>query len=118
MSHCLPSLIAILFFIWILPLGFFIKPSQEKMACNGQRAICLCTHTKAKVKNNPIAGFGLKASSEHNKEANASSGGAGHYYVAHQLSIMDIFNKYPFTQTTLLVARNPFLNSIEHIPKA
>lgn len=112
------ALIAILFFIWILPLGFFIKPSQEKMACNGQRAICLCTHTKAKVKNNPIAGFGLKASSENNKESNASGGGAGHYYVIAQLSVMDILNRYPFTQLTLLVDHNPFLKSIEHIPKA
>ena len=30
------------FILWILPLGFFIKPSQEKFACDGQRAICMC----------------------------------------------------------------------------
>lgn len=28
---------------WILPLGYFIKPSQEKIACDGQRAFHMCT---------------------------------------------------------------------------
>lgn len=36
-------LTALLFFVWIVPLGTFIKPEQEEAACNGQRAICLCT---------------------------------------------------------------------------
>jgi len=34
----------IFFFAWLLPLGVFITPSQEKIACGGKRAICLCSH--------------------------------------------------------------------------
>ena len=37
------------FVMWILPLGVFVVPSQEKAFCDGQRAICLCSHiTKSK----------------------------------------------------------------------
>jgi hypothetical protein len=32
------------FFVWLLPLGAFIKGSMEKIACNGQRAFHMCTH--------------------------------------------------------------------------
>lgn len=34
---------AISIFAWILPLGNFIKPSQEKTACGGGRAMHMCT---------------------------------------------------------------------------
>ncbi len=29
--------------LWVLPLGSFIKPSQEKSACNGNRAFHMCS---------------------------------------------------------------------------
>lgn len=44
MQRTLSLTVLAIFFIWILPLGAFIKPSQEKKVCNGQRAICLCSH--------------------------------------------------------------------------
>src|SRR4051812_38537549 len=40
-----------LFFIWILPLGAFINPANEKLACDGQRAICLCRHNLIKLQD-------------------------------------------------------------------
>ncbi|MCA9408094.1 MAG: hypothetical protein KC733_05355, partial [Candidatus Omnitrophica bacterium] len=48
MQRFLSIVILVLFFIWILPLGAFIKPNQEKKACHGRRAICLCSHLIAK----------------------------------------------------------------------
>lgn len=48
MHKIIGSLTALLFFIWILPLGVFIKPSQEKKICGGQRAICMCSHMMTK----------------------------------------------------------------------
>lgn len=30
-------------FLWILPLGAFIRPSQEKTACDGKRAFHMCS---------------------------------------------------------------------------
>jgi hypothetical protein len=51
MKRFLSFLTSFLFLIWILPLGVFIKPSQEKEFCNGRRAICLCTKLMAKMKD-------------------------------------------------------------------
>jgi len=39
----------LIFVVWILPLGVFIKPSAEKLACAGQRAICMCQHLLVKA---------------------------------------------------------------------
>ncbi len=118
MRYLVSALTALLFFIWILPLGIFIKPSQEKIACDGQRAICLCSHTKvAKAQSKPIEGFGLKANSNGNKESNAS-GGAGHYYLAAHLPVQNNLAMRALNDSMFLAYRNPFLRSIEHIPKA
>ncbi|MCG3177133.1 MAG: hypothetical protein MOGMAGMI_02100 [Candidatus Omnitrophica bacterium] len=35
--------------LWVLPLGAFIKPSQEKTACGGKRAFHMCSMTSAQV---------------------------------------------------------------------
>ncbi len=108
--------VTLLFFIWILPLGIFIKPSQEKIACDGQRAICLCSHAKSKIKSSPIEGYGLKSNSNTSKESNAS-GGAGHYYLAAHLPIQNNLAVRVLNDAMFLAYRNPFLRSIEHIPK-
>lgn len=72
---------AFLFFIWILPLGIFIKPAQEKIACDGQRAICLCSHLVAKqiAKNAGKAAYKPSRTAEP-KESNGP-GGFSHYYL-------------------------------------
>lgn len=117
MRRSIVFLTAALFFIWILPLGFFIKPSQEKIACDGQRAICLCSTTQAKVKSNAVEGFGLKANSGTNKEANASGGGIAHYYLDTHLLVQNLLKSFSLKDPELFAYRNPFLKSIEHIPK-
>ncbi len=118
MRFLISLLTTVLFLIWILPLGIFIKPSQEKIACNGQRAICLCSHTKvAKARSKPIEGFGLKANSNSNKESNASGGGTGHYYLAAHLPAKNNLTMRALNDSMFLDYRNPFLRSIEHIPK-
>ena len=113
------SLTVLLFFIWILPLGFFIKPAQEKFACDGQRALCLCTHTQVeKGKGSPIERVSLKANPDSHKEANASGGGAGHYYLAAHLPIQNNLAMHALNDQMFLAYRNPFLSSIEHVPNA
>jgi hypothetical protein len=48
----LTSIILVLVFLtWILPLGVFIAPSKEKLFCDGQRAVCLCSHMAGKHKH-------------------------------------------------------------------
>ncbi len=72
------SITALVFLIWILPLGIFIKPSQEKVACNGQRAICLCTHRLGKPVAKSAAYKGIGAAQKKHNEA----GGAGLDFLA------------------------------------
>ena len=112
------ALTAALFFIWVLPLGVFIGPSQEKTACNGQRAMCLCSHIQAKAKSGPVQSVGLKANSDSNKESSASGGAAGHYYLAAHLFVQNNLNQSAVTDPAFLAYCNPSIRSVEHIPKA
>jgi hypothetical protein len=116
MRYLVSALTVLLFFIWILPLGIFIKPSQEKIACAGQRAICLCSQASSKIKSSPINGYGLKSQST-NKETNASGGGAGHSYLAAYRSIQNNLAKSILNDSMLLAYLNPSLLAIEHVPK-
>lgn len=116
MRYLISILTVLLFFIWILPLGVFIKPSQEKMTCGGKRAICMCSHAKVtQSQSKAIEGFGMKANSN-NKESSAA-GGSGHYFLTAHLPMLNELTMRALNDTMLLAYRNPFLRSIEHIPK-
>jgi hypothetical protein len=70
----------LLFFIWILPLGVFIKPGQEQLACNGQRAICLCSsHLAKNTEQTAVKVFSPGASHAHEK---SPSSGSSHDFLA------------------------------------
>lgn len=110
------QLTALLFFIWILPLGIFIKPSFEKFACDGQRAICLCSHVKSvSAQGHAIEGFGLKANDSGNKESNAS---VGSFYLAQYFPLPHLTNLVVLITTAKIIYQDPLITSIEHIPKA
>ncbi len=79
--------------------------------------MCMCSAKQAKVKSSPIEGFGLKANSNSNKESNASSGGAGHFYLAAHLPIQNAVSAIALNDSMFLAYRNPSLISIEHVPK-
>lgn len=103
------------FFIWILPLGIFIKPSQAKKFCDGQRAICLCAHLVAKQKS----GAGKMISAEHGTIAKESSspGGSPNQFLAVSDSHLSriIGSDYSQDQSGLYSFR--LCRLIEHIPK-
>ena len=82
MQRAVSSLLVIFFILWILPLGYFIKPSQEKVACDGQRAICMCCcHMFKKTSNSPGKVMLSGATQGTSKEA-PSSGGASNYFLS------------------------------------
>ncbi len=110
-------LTAALFFLWILPLGVFIKPSQEKVACDGQRAICMCSHAKANKIVKAIEGFNIKSNPNSSKESNVSSS-AGHYYLTSQNYVNQVLHISLIEDAMFVAYRNPSLKLIEHIPKA
>lgn len=117
MRFSISSLTIFLFFIWILPLGFFIKPAQEAKACGGQRAICLCSKTEAKVKTSAASAYGFQKSGvSANKEA-GSSGGGGHYYLALRHLTAKVLTAFEYSEAVLLSYRNPSLSILEHVPK-
>jgi hypothetical protein len=45
MRRWISLILLVVFFSWIVPIGVFIAPSKEKLLCDGQRAICLCSHS-------------------------------------------------------------------------
>ncbi len=105
------------FILWILPLGFFIKPAQEKTACGGQRAVCMCSHDYAKADTKPINGFQFKAQSNSSKETAPFGGGAGNLYLAVNVFSQTAQPVLALNDQLFLAYRNPSLKSIEHIPK-
>ncbi|MFA5117446.1 MAG: hypothetical protein WC695_01180 [Candidatus Omnitrophota bacterium] len=108
-----------LFFIWILPLGVFIKPSQEKLVCGGQRAICLCGSRPGQTKTAPTQQRGcLQIKVTTSEEDGVSGSGAGNYYLAANLSGGESLNAFTFEHSTNVPYLEPFLKSIEHVPKA
>jgi hypothetical protein len=117
MHNAISSVTALLFFIWILPLGIFIKPSQEKMACNGQRAICLCSHLVAKQEPKNAGKTIYKGSGSAQKEQNGSGGSSHHFLHAQKKPQINkqisLYRQQQSSMYSLLVIR-----SIEHVPKA
>jgi hypothetical protein len=107
----------ILFFVWILPLGVFIRPSQEKLACGGRRAVCLCSHMDPQSKAKPAQGCSLQANPNANEEANASANGPGQYYLAAYLSSQEILNTFILHESLASPYHTPSLDPIEHVPK-
>jgi len=107
-------LILFCFFVWILPLGTFIKPSDENKVCGGQRAICLCSHQPAVVTG---AGKASITKGGVQKEQ-APSGGANEYLAA--LNIKNIFspNVIGFLEDSQFLYALPYTTPIEHVPKA
>lgn len=106
----------LLFIIWILPLGFFIKPSQEKKVCNGQRAICLCSKFLAKSSGQWTDKILLKNGTNTNKEASGFGGTSQNYLVAQTSNSIYKYRSSYYQQQSFLyfvfVAR-----PIEHVPK-
>ncbi len=76
MTRFTAIIILSVFALWLLPLGVLVKPSQEKLFCGGQRAICLCSHMKAKAKASHAAEPVMTVTPSANKEAAGFSSSA------------------------------------------
>jgi hypothetical protein len=62
--------------LWLMPLGAFIKPAQEKLACGGKRAFHMCCAMSGKAPAK-AAGTGLSApGSQTDRGAKASASGS------------------------------------------
>jgi hypothetical protein len=116
MKRILLSFLFISFILWILPLGVFIKPSQQELACDGQRAICMCHVMMPKSSDKAMeAGMALKAGSSTNKEN--SSGGGGNYFVSSKPMITLNLHAASVFDDQHLSYMSPFLVTLENVPK-
>lgn len=107
---------AVAFTAWILPLGFFIKPSQEKTACGGQRPFHMCSMMK-KMRTDaaPKAVSYQSASAEKTQKAAAGSG-ADDFLIKQRRFVFG--NSTAFLPETLWrVPSNPFLHPLDPVPK-
>jgi len=114
MRRFISLLIIVLFFIWIIPLGVFITPDKEKKTCNGQRAICLCSHLIAK-KMAKMAGKMYLTSGGVNKEQGSSS--ASHDFLIALFKNQINKNISPHFQKATVVCNRLIVKPIEHVPK-
>jgi hypothetical protein len=116
MKRLLASFLVISFIVWILPLGYFIKPSQQKLACDGQRAMCMCYAMGHKSPDKAMeAGISLKAGSSTNKEN--SSGGGGNYFVSAKPVVALNLQSVSVFEYQFLSYNSPFLAALEYVPK-
>jgi hypothetical protein len=115
MKKVLPLILLICFILWIAPLGFFIKPSQQKLACDGQRAFCMCHVMMTKSSDHAMeTGIALKEGSSTNKE---NSSGGGNDFISSRPTVALTFPSTLFLINQHPCYISPFLASLEHVPK-
>ncbi len=69
-------------FVWLLPLGIFIKPSQEKTACDGKRAFHMCSMMTPKTDNASDSKVKISSAGSFNENAKSSSSGGNDFIAA------------------------------------
>jgi hypothetical protein len=108
------SITVLLFFIWILPLGSYIKPSQEKIACNGQRAICMCSHMTAKMAH-AVEGKTIQSGSGETQKQESNPSSNPYIYFTHdsrqanaRYVMYPLYQANPYSYLVVLL--------IDHVP--
>jgi len=62
-------------FLWLLPLGAFIKPSQERIACDGKRPFHMCQMMAGKAERPTTSKIAISNNSSTGHEAKSSASG-------------------------------------------
>lgn len=115
----LVSLLSItLFILWILPLGFFIKPNQEKTACGGLRAVCMCRMGFSALQNKPIEGYSNKSVSVDGR-VRSVTGVGGASYLTQAVPVIEMRQAQSIDVKELIVYyKDPLHSPVDHVPKA
>lgn len=100
-----------------MPLGAFIKPSQEKTACDGKRPFHMCSMMKAPVKKSPPPGVSIQSASSTARSAVSSAGVSDKLWIkAHAAVYPDfaapLYEAYKFFPVT------PSIYRLDAVPKA
>lgn len=107
------------FSAWLLPLGNFIKPSQEKTACGGDRAFHMCSMmAPAQIDDNSSAGkvSFTSASGVEKTQKSPASAGNDLFAAASLARTPDLISK--LSEARLIFPSKTFYFSIDPVPKA
>ena len=109
---------AAVFLSWLLPLGVFIAPSQQKWVCGGQRAICMCESIPKKaLSKNSLSGESVKAVSGVQKDQRGPTGASYAFIASHDP--FDWVSQSVFSNDRIESHYlNPSLIILDHVPKA
>jgi hypothetical protein len=114
MKRLLASLLLLGFILWVLPLGYFIKPSQEKSICDGQRGLCMChVFIPKSVEKALDHGFNWRSAPAPNKENNS----AGNYFISGKLAIAANPSLFLNVHQFDFSYQNPYLAAFDPVPK-
>ena len=104
--------------LWIMPLGAFIRPGQEKTACGGKRAFHMCSMKMGKAgPQESSQKISFTSASSFGDQSKSSAGTSGDDFVAvnqRRSSPEDNFRRYDLS---LLFAYSYFRDSIDPPPK-
>ena len=117
MFRGLSVIILFVFVSWLLPLGIFIKPSQEKIACDGQRAICMCSHSGGALASKSRSGETVvKFNPGAHKEEHGSFSASQYYFATnHSNKNSHIASLHFLRQLSLYQLL--ICHLIDHVPK-
>ncbi|HXV19319.1 MAG TPA: hypothetical protein VD883_04500 [Candidatus Omnitrophota bacterium] len=68
--------LTIALFAWLMPLGAFIKKTEEKTACGGKRAFHMCSMMQGKADPNPSSTVSLQNASDFGNSAQSQASGS------------------------------------------
>jgi hypothetical protein len=96
MKRFISLLSALTIFVWIMPLGAFIKPSQEKTACGGHRAFHMCSMGQAPPSNPESSSKAcFKNNGQTHRQAQSSASGENDFVIARDVeSLMEDFRRH------------------------
>ncbi len=112
----LTSVVTICVFAWLMPLGAFIKPSQEGVVCGGKRAFHMCC-CLGKLSSAHSTKPGINSASGFNENAKSSTSGGEDFLPADSAAqLFDQNSRYYEVSQNFLFQSSQ--SSIFHPPKA
>ena len=115
-KRLLTSFVVLCVFSWLMPLGAFIKPGQEEMACGGKRAFHMCSCMGKMGSGSPVKP-GINSASGFNENAKSSASGGDDLFISNSNILFARQSSKHYETLQTLKFQSP-TSSIFHPPKA
>ena len=118
MFRSVASLLTIALIAWFMPLGNFIKPSQEETACGGKRAFHMCSMMAGKIDPHPSSTPSYANASDVSQHGKMAGGQSGDdFLIDSQASLKMDDIALPFSASTPLFRRGFFHGTLDQPPE-